>query len=93
MPTKLAASRSAGMNREEDVSKEKGGVAALDVGRALAIVGVVAVHPSFQLAFSRASDRIIQGRATRLSRGILAHVDGCFHRRSRGVMNYTCKRS
>ncbi|WP_408441235.1 hypothetical protein [Paraburkholderia sediminicola] len=33
--------------------------------------------------FSRASDRMIQGRATRLSRSILTHVDRRFHRRSR----------
>jgi peptidoglycan/LPS O-acetylase OafA/YrhL len=30
-------------------------------------------------AFSRVSDRMIQGRATRLSRSILAHVDRRFH--------------
>jgi predicted lysophospholipase L1 biosynthesis ABC-type transport system permease subunit len=36
-------------------------------------------------AFSRISDRMIQGRATRLSRSILAHVDRRFHRSSRGV--------
>jgi hypothetical protein len=34
-------------------------------------------------AFSRACDRMIQGRAARLSRSILAHVDRRFHLRSR----------
>jgi peptidoglycan/LPS O-acetylase OafA/YrhL len=34
-------------------------------------------------AFSRVSDRMIQARATRLSRSILAHVDRRFHRSSR----------
>ncbi|MGF6600168.1 hypothetical protein P3T23_004902 [Paraburkholderia sp. GAS448] len=32
---------------------------------------------------SRVSDRMIQGRATRLSRSILAHVDRRFHRSGR----------
>ncbi|WP_408237004.1 hypothetical protein [Paraburkholderia dipogonis] len=34
-------------------------------------------------AFSRASDRMIQGRAARLSRSILSHVDRRFHRSMR----------
>ncbi|MEC5404593.1 acyltransferase [Paraburkholderia sp. MPAMCS5] len=33
-------------------------------------------------AFSRVSDRMIQGRAVRLSRSLLAHVDERFHRRA-----------
>ena len=55
-------------------------------GRATSLVLFLATMLAVLAAsyvFSRASDRMIQGRARRLSRSILAHVDGRFHRRSR----------
>ncbi|MFM0074918.1 acyltransferase [Paraburkholderia sediminicola] len=43
-------------------------------------VATVLVVLTASYAFSRVSERMIQGRATRLSRSILAHVDRRFHR-------------
>ena len=49
-----------------------------DMSVALYVVTVmIALTAAYGL--SRLSDRLIQGRATRLSRKLLKHVDGCFH--------------
>lgn len=49
-----------------------------DMSVALYVVTVMfALTAAYGL--SRLSDRLIQGRATRLSRKLLKHVDGCFH--------------